>query len=410
MICLGNHDFDFGMDILSERVKALSRFTCLNSNVYDRRTSQLMGSTEYCKIVKLDGITFGFFGLCTEETPTISYPGENAEFQNYLDAAHKAVEYLKGNNVDVIIALTHLSLRQDMELTKHIPDIKLIIGGHDHNCVAKVQGETLILKSGHDATYLGAVRLQVKRIRNKFDREYIEIIPSWEMILNQNQTPNSSVSEVIQKYLKELPSDLEEELACCEAIIDSRFEKVRSQETVFGNLVADAIQENYGCEIAVINGGGIRGDRLYPPGHIITKGDLLTEMPFTNPCYEIALEGQDLLMYFEQSLTKADMRHGSFPNFSNGIEIVYDIRKSPGERVQSAKFQGETIDPLRMYRVVTTKYNLGGGDGMKSLLNGKPVENPKNGTVVRESMLNYLLKHQIVHPIIENRLVCLKTK
>lgn len=387
-----------------------SKFKFINSNIIDKRTDQLLKGTLKSKILTFDNIKFGIFALCTEETPLISYCGENIQFLNIFETADKKVHELKENGADVIIALTHLSLKEDIELSKKVPEINIILGGHDHLSFTQISGETLIMKAGNDAHYLGSIQLKVNRINTKFNKQYIQILPSWNMILNMGNEPDPNVKKVIDKYKKELPDDLDEEVAYCEPSLDTRTEKIRSQETIFGNMVADAIRDNFEVDLVLMNGGGIRGDKKYPPGHIITKRDLATELPFTNPCYEIEILGSDLLNVFEECLQKADRRHGSFPHYSSGVSLSYDISQTPGKRLIKVTLDGKEIDTKRFYRFVTTKYNLSGGDGLISCTKGNPIDNPKNGTIVRDSCYTYLKKMKIVSPKIENRVVCVNLK
>ena len=67
-----------------------------------------------------------------------------------------------------------------------------------------------------------------------------------------------------------------------ETELDTRRASVRSRETAFGNLLADAMRAATESDVALTNGGGIRGDTVYPPGTPITRKLVLTELPFGN--------------------------------------------------------------------------------------------------------------------------------
>jgi 2',3'-cyclic-nucleotide 2'-phosphodiesterase (5'-nucleotidase family) len=120
--------------------------------------------------------------------------------------------------------------------------------------------------------------------------------------------------------------------------------------------------------------------------------------------YECKLLGKDLLQLFEESMSKVGTRHGSFPHFSEGVSISFDLRKEEGSRLIKATFYGEEIEKHRLYSVVSTKYLLEGGDGYLSLKNGKMVKNVSDGTLVRDSVEKYLKNKKSVSPKVEGRI------
>jgi hypothetical protein len=60
----------------------------------------------------------GFFGICTEHTPQLSFPGPTVVFDDAVRHARAMVEQLQVAGADVVIALTHLKLVSDVELLK----------------------------------------------------------------------------------------------------------------------------------------------------------------------------------------------------------------------------------------------------------------------------------------------------
>ena len=58
---------------------------------------------------------------------------------------------LKAQQVDVIVALTHLTIAEDRVLAERFPEIDLIVGGHEHEPIAAIEGRAFISKAGSDA-------------------------------------------------------------------------------------------------------------------------------------------------------------------------------------------------------------------------------------------------------------------
>ena len=75
----------------------------------------------------------------------------------------------------------------------------------------------------------------------------------------------------------------------------SRLDRMVSSDCSIGDLIADAIRDATGAEIGLVNGGGIRGDRVYPAGAKLTRRDALTELPFNNVTVMIELKGSATL-------------------------------------------------------------------------------------------------------------------
>ena len=74
-----------------------------------------------------------------------------------------------------------------------------------------------------------------------------------------------------------------------------------------------------------------------------------------------------MLQLFEESMNKVGTRHGSFPHFSKGISLTFDLKNEAGSRLIKSSFNGEPIDENRWYSLVSTKYLLSGSKKNKFL-------------------------------------------
>jgi 2',3'-cyclic-nucleotide 2'-phosphodiesterase (5'-nucleotidase family) len=96
---------------------------------------------------------------------------------------------------------------------------------------------------------------------------------------------------------------------------------VRSQEAAIGNLIADAMRESVGADIAVTNGGGIRADREYAAGTKLTRKDILAELPFGNKTVKIEITGDKIREAIENGLSQIEQGAGRFPQVA-GLKIT----------------------------------------------------------------------------------------
>ena len=113
----GNHEFDFGPDVLLERIKE-SRFKWLAANVIDKRTGKPFGGVAPFVIREFAGVKIGIFGLVLPETKTTSRPGPDVEFLDPCETARKVISELHDQGAKVVVALTHLSMREDKEVAR----------------------------------------------------------------------------------------------------------------------------------------------------------------------------------------------------------------------------------------------------------------------------------------------------
>ncbi len=80
--------------------------------------------------------------------------------------------------------------------------------------------------------------------------------------------------------------------------LSSLTEEVRGKESTMGNLVADAVRHTFNAEIAIIQGGSIRGDSVYPAGTAFTMYDINREFPFANVASCYLLKGEEKYFFF----------------------------------------------------------------------------------------------------------------
>lgn len=134
-VTLGNHEFDNGCKALAKRIKKANfPFLCAN---YVFHNKALAKEVHPCAIIEKGGYKVGVFGL-TVDLKALITPSTYKQMQ-YLDpveASKKMVQFLKSQNCDLIVCLSHLGVEKDQmndyQLAKEVPGIDIIIGGHSH--------------------------------------------------------------------------------------------------------------------------------------------------------------------------------------------------------------------------------------------------------------------------------------
>eukprot|EP00818_Percolomonas_sp_WS_P009697 CAMPEP_0117445288 /NCGR_PEP_ID=MMETSP0759-20121206/5713_1 /TAXON_ID=63605 /ORGANISM="Percolomonas cosmopolitus, Strain WS" /LENGTH=595 /DNA_ID=CAMNT_0005237449 /DNA_START=9 /DNA_END=1796 /DNA_ORIENTATION=- len=411
----GNHEFDFGVDVLRNLINH-SNFQWLATNIIEEKTGDVLENCLRLKVFDTEeGFRVGMWGVCTQDSTWLSKPNSNTKegerifFVDVIETSKKMVKELKEKwKCDVLIALTHLSMSQDVELAKAVPEIDVILGGHDHSPQTWKVGRTLVHKAGSDAEYLTHLKLYLERKTNYVKGKALsrtQVYHEWSMLSNHSEAyPDPKVLEVIERYTAELPKDNKDEIALFLTDVSSVTEDVRSRESTFANFVADAVKSIFKCDIALINGGTLRGDRIYSAGYRVKKEDIRAECPFGGHFQLASISGDALLGALEDGLSRAEQTLGSFPHCSSGVSVEYDVTKEPGKRIVLATLNGHALEPKKTYTLGTTEYMLQGGDNYEHLKTAKKISHPTDKLSMSDFIIRYCMKHQEFEPRKEGRI------
>lgn len=390
----GNHEFDFGPDLLAERMK-VSKFLWLSANVRDRRSGRLFGGARAHLVKEYGSVRVGLFGLTVTDTAVSSNAGPDVEFTEPIPAARQTFSELQDQGSHLFVAVTHLPLAQDEALAKALP-LHLILGGHDHEPMAVQVGQTLITKAGADAQNL-------VRIDYEMDGQSRPLIRRHQMIPVTKSTPDDpAFGRLIARYASKLDSRLDQLVGRTEVALVGREALVRSQETNLGNLIADAMRERLNTDVALLNGGGIRGNHVIPPGPI-TFRDLNALLPFQNLLAVVEVSGATLKAVLEHSVAAWPAPAGRFLHVS-GLRVQVDPRVTPGGRVISVEVNGVPFEPTRTYAVAIPNFLAAGGDGYLMLRQAKQLVAPESGPALIEVLAQGIQRVGVVKPDVEGRI------
>jgi 2',3'-cyclic-nucleotide 2'-phosphodiesterase (5'-nucleotidase family) len=227
--------------------------------------------------------------------------------------------------------------------------------------------------------------------------------PSFRFIDTANIEPDPESQALVVAFETQLDESLNVEIGATKNMLDSRRNVVRGEESAMGNLIADAIRDATGADIAIANGGGIRGDRTYDAGTVLTRRDILTELPFGNVTVVTELPGSQVLAALENAVSQVEKGAGRFAQVS-GMTYVYDPSAPAGSRIVSVKVGGEDLDLDKTYKLATNDYILGGGDGYSALGGGRMLIDAANGNLMANDVIDYVLKNGGVTASVEGRI------
>jgi 5'-nucleotidase / UDP-sugar diphosphatase len=398
MATFGNHEFDFGPDVLRRRMGE-SRFAWLSANVVERASRAPFGGAARERMLTLGPVLVGLFGLTTPETAITSAPGPAVDFLDPAASARVTATALRRAGAHVVVAVTHQHMSADRAMAADA-DVDVVLGGHEHEPLVAEEGKTLITKAGSDARYLVQVDLWLRPDGVLLDR-------SWAFHEVSARVPEDpEVAKVVRVYTERLGRELDTVIGHTAVPLEARRAALRTQETNLGNFITDAMRARLGADVALVNGGGIRTDRIVPAGPL-TKRDVHGLLPFTNAVMKLAVSGARLRETFEQGLARLEREGGGYLQVA-GARLQYDPRRPAGERVVSVDVGDAALDPARIYTVAVVDYVVGGGDGITALRDARVLVDAVSGPQLSDVLLEAVTSSGTISPNINGRLTTLR--
>ncbi|HPG58833.1 MAG TPA: bifunctional UDP-sugar hydrolase/5'-nucleotidase [Candidatus Wallbacteria bacterium] len=359
--CLGNHEFDGGVDSLFNYYSK-SSFPVLAANINFKTNPSAAALVKPYTIIEKNGLKIAVIGI---DTPQIT--SDNPKLLNDITISEPAlilkqyaVELRSG--VDLIIALTHIGYNEDLKLASEIEEVDIIIGGHSHTevpvpaAVKNKGGICMVAQTGAYLKYLGNLNLKVcpKDLRLAGTPRYIYESGGLDYI-GEDITPDPLVESIVSVYEKQIGENVKVKFASTANVLNGNMADNRKSETNLANLFADAIKNLTNADIALINGGNFRESITGPD---ITYENIYTAAPYDNPVVTIELSGAELIEDFKMTASRYDGDWGGFLQFSKGMKVIYE-----NHAFISAALDGVAIDGARTYKVAMSEYIASGGDG-----------------------------------------------
>lgn len=393
LVTFGNHEFDLKEEDLQKRLNE-SKFSWTSANTrqvtpdglqpfYSVRNAKKIPVSDYeiYEVQEADGdrIKFGVVGVTIDSNPK--------DFVSYADVYQEAERaYTEAKKeADFVLGLTHVALDQDQEIARRIPDLPLIMGGHEHYNMIVKEGNTIITKADANAktVYVHTLTYDINSKNLVLDSELVPINSKTPSDPKVEKVVNDWVA-VLDTNLKEIISDPDEVIFNAKIPWDGTDESSRSKQTNVGEIITKSMISVYPEETkaAIVNGGSIRIDDEL--SGVITSKDIFRILLFGGEVLKVELKGKllsDVLDYGEKaSGTGAYLQRYNFAKNNSG---KWNIDNKP-------------IEPEKTYTVAMTDFLLLGLDipfltadheGIVSVYRPKEKETAKD---VRKAIIDYL--------------------
>jgi 2',3'-cyclic-nucleotide 2'-phosphodiesterase (5'-nucleotidase family) len=433
---LGNHNFDRGSQYLRTTLIPLAQFPYLAANVvYSNGTYP--PEWKPSKVFSFDGFKLGVVGYTLPELATLVFPGYLDPFKVIDPAATinaEAAKLRSQGKLNAVIAVGHIGgngfdiVNPDptsplMQLADMV-DVDAILGGHTHaQYIAYLDNGLLVTESPNAGQRFTRIRLTVDGNTKSVIYKTSDYHKPW----NIGITPDPTIQAEIDDLNAQLAPIFNTEIGVSTVVIPRADACGRADgrlcESLVGDLTADAMRKTYNTDFAITNAGGLRaglscpfpditGDfcpAFTPPPYPITRGQVLSVLPFGNVVFTVAINGAELKSFLENGVSLMPSAQGRFPQVS-GLCFAYDISAPAGSRVTSAVRQaadgsctGATIDltVASTYMIAENDFMATGGDGYPNIYSRGTTQN-----IMDQVLADYITASTPVSPGIQGRIAC----
>ena len=402
---LGNHEFDYGIDLLKSYDKQ-SKYSYVCCNFIDLKTKELV--FEPYKVVNVNDKKIAFVGVVTPASLSQANPAifkdalgnyiysfcEGNKGQDLYDQVQKYVDEAS-EKADYVVLIAHLGIAEQnkpwtsKELIENVTGVDAIFDGHSHS----VYFDTYVDKSGKEvpAIQTGTKLENVAEISIKEDGSITATNIALDDVAGDKDTKTfldsitSKVSVLKDKVVAKSLVDL--------SIMFNGVRAVRNSETAIGDLCADACRKVAGADVAILNGGAIRADIN---ADVITSGDIIGVHPYNKKLCLVEVSGQQIKDALEMGCSMMPNENGGFLQVS-GLTFTCDATipssvvkddagafvKVLGEyRVRDIMIGGKPIELNQTYTLASHDYIL------KTMGDGYAMFGLDNIKILRDEIMN----------------------
>lgn len=368
---LGNHELDVVEPGNLAKLLSDSKYKMLAANVEIKKGSPLVGKIQKSMVVEKDGEKYGLIGIAPEDMlervkmnntlKDFSVKNDDETIKIVQDEVNK----LQAQGINKIIVLSHEGTKKDQRLAQETSGIDLIFGAHTHDLIEGLQegvnlftsksGEPVILtQAGKDGENVGILNVD-------FDENGVVKKAQNNVIKTKNYNRPLFVKDSVEDIIGK-----PEIIGKVKAAVAPPEQRL-IENNPHGNLIADAMRNELGTDIAILNAGNIRGN--FSEGTVDSR--LISDItPFEDKMWIIGLSEKQIVDAINvglKSLTKSSNKPGIL--LVSGLK--YKANKQ-GELLdlefidknnQVHKIDVKNPDPNKKYTVAADDFFATGGDG-----------------------------------------------
>ncbi len=433
---LGNHNFDKGTAHLAGLL-GMASYTYVSANLTNLGDNGLEAVKPF-EIFDVGGVKVAVIGITNPEAPTLVFPGSfgTINITSPASAANKARSDAAKAGAQVFILVAHMGVRgfdtvtnepfgELIDLANSVGNFDLVLGDHTDVSYVGTHNGKLVTEARSKGIEYNRISLDV-RLKNgkaKVVSSSVETVAAVASAV----TPDPAIVALLQPYRDLLGPIFNAQVGTSTVFIPRADACGRSDgrlcESLVGNTTTDAMRVTYGTDFAITNSGGLRANLTCPtvdnptdfcPSYTplpypITRGQVLTVLPFGNIVTTLTVNGAELKTYLENGVSALPGANGRFAQVS-GLCFSYDISASAGSRVTSALRQaadgsctGAAVDltAASNYSLAINDFMASGGDGYLNV-----VARAVTRDFMDQVLADYVGASSPISPSIQGRIAC----
>lgn len=340
---LGNHEFDAGLENLRALMR-LARFPFLSANLKDTRPEPLP-FLPY-KVFERGSLKIAVIGVMTPKLPRMVAPKLIEPFQ-VADPAKTLQPLIDrlAKEADLVVLLSHVGHAEERDLARALKGVHVILGGHSHSRIRRpaLIGDTLVCQAGCYLANLGVLRLAVENKR--VVRHSGELRELWH---RSATSPSAEMRELVGEVKEKVDRLMADRLG----ELKTPWVKNRMAESNVGTFLAGCLAARAGAEVGFLNSGGIRTNL---PAGPLSRGQLMTVLPFPNKLVRFEATGEELVAVCRNNaLAVVTGDHGVLQ--MSGLSYRWKRKGRTDVEVSEVKVAGQPVDKKKSYRCATNDY------------------------------------------------------
>jgi 2',3'-cyclic-nucleotide 2'-phosphodiesterase (5'-nucleotidase family) len=396
-----NREFHHGDDQLSARAFEAG-FPIVTTNTVDRSTGRTPDGLEEAVVLTAGPLRIGVLAatpVLTRETTRT----QRTEFRDPVAALAAKAAALREAGVDLVVAMTGYAGDTHRSILAARPADIVLYQDRNRPFAVDYDGRFLSATVGPQAGWVLALDLIVERTAQADGKTRVTWAPSPRLIDTAAVVPAPATDIQAKAYAARLDTMLRMEVGRLTGPIDTRKESVRTGENAFANAVVDMLRAALDADVALINGGGIRGDRSYPAGALLTRRDIYAELPYHDVGVVLDVTGQQLWDAVESGVSAVEQLQGRFPHLSNARAEI-DLSRPPGQRLRSLSVGGKPVGLSTRYRLATSSFLAAGGDGYGMLAGAPRLVEDRNTDFVSTQLISQITRDGEFAPRLDGRM------
>jgi 2',3'-cyclic-nucleotide 2'-phosphodiesterase (5'-nucleotidase family) len=334
----GNHEFDWGIDIVTENFLgdgALS-FPLLGANIFHKTTNDLVEGIDPYTIITRGDLKVGVIGIMGDglESSIATSKVSAYSFERSLEMVKYYASYLRDDeNVDYVIVLMHDpgGINGQIDALTGSEKVDIIFNAHDHQKnISRLSNSTLSVKSGAYGQAIGHVRINV------FTNQMTGVNITSDPLLN---TPNSAVQTLIDGY------KLETDEIFLTPIMNAGEYMTKEELTVW---VATLMRMRANADIAFHNTGGTRAS--INQGEVINYAKIYEILPFDNVIKSAYIKGSEVKKMMSDYGLRYSTLRSSFEDNTYYLvatnDYIYDQTDRPFIYAEDQFYNGDIVRDL----------------------------------------------------------------